>query len=103
MVSPVNMETENQTPLTDIQKERDHRELRIDKVGVRGLRLEMSRAVDPDWVNATMALGDTAADTAAAACPIASGKDRNLSTFKFRTGGSNSTLSSAVSIIRAII
>ena len=32
------MDTENSSPLTDIQKERDHRELRIDKVGVRGLR-----------------------------------------------------------------
>ena len=32
------MEIDNQAPLTDIQKERDHRELCIDKVGVRNLR-----------------------------------------------------------------
>jgi len=32
------MESERQAPLTDIQKERDDRELRIDKVGVRNLR-----------------------------------------------------------------
>jgi len=32
------MKTNNPTELTDIQKERDHRELPIDKVGVRNLR-----------------------------------------------------------------
>jgi GTP cyclohydrolase I len=32
------METDKSSPLTDIQKQRDHRELRIDKVGVRDLR-----------------------------------------------------------------
>ena len=33
------MEKEKSTaPLTDIQKERDHRKIRIDKVGVRDLR-----------------------------------------------------------------
>lgn len=31
-------ETKNKMPMTDKQSERDHRELRIDKVGVRGLR-----------------------------------------------------------------
>ena len=32
------MESDKLTELTDTQKERDHRELRIDKVGVRNLR-----------------------------------------------------------------
>ena len=32
------MESDKPTELTDTQKERDHRELRIDKVGVRNLR-----------------------------------------------------------------
>ena len=35
--SPV-MDIDKTSPLTDIQKQRDHRELRIDKVGVRDLR-----------------------------------------------------------------
>ena len=35
---PPAMETDKSSPLTDIQKQRDHRELRIDKVGVRDLR-----------------------------------------------------------------
>jgi GTP cyclohydrolase I len=32
------MDTDKSSPLTDIQQQRDHRELRIDKVGVRNLR-----------------------------------------------------------------
>ena len=35
---PTAMDTDKSSPLTDIQKQRDHRELRIDKVGVRDLR-----------------------------------------------------------------
>ena len=36
--SPPQMETDKPHTLTDIQQERDHRQLPIDKVGVRGLR-----------------------------------------------------------------